>query len=138
MARGINKVILVGRLGRDPEVRYTPTGTAVANISVATNEVWKDKQTGENQESTEWHRVVFFARLAEIVGQYLKKGANVYIEGKLKTTKYQDKNGVDKYTTQIIANELQMLDTKADASSMHVDEQKKEENAQLQDDDIPF
>lgn len=118
MARGVNKVILIGRLGRDPEVRYTPSGTAVANVSVATNEVWKDKQTGENQERTEWHRVVFFARLAEIVSQYLKKGANVYVEGRLQTKKWQDKDGQDRYTTEIIANELQMLDSKAGASSM--------------------
>ena len=109
MARGINKVILVGNLGNDPDVRYMPNGEAVANVSVATTESWKDKQTGEKQERTEWHRVVMFRRLGEIAGEYLKKGSQVYIEGKLQTRKWQDKNGNDRYTTEIIANEMQML-----------------------------
>ncbi len=110
MARGINKVILVGHLGRDPEVRYMPSGGAVANVSVATTEQWKDKQSGENQERTEWHNVVFYNRLAEIVGEYLKKGAQVYVEGSLRTRKWQDKStGADRYTTEIIASEMQML-----------------------------
>lgn len=112
MARGVNKVILVGNLGQDPEVRYSPNGGAIANISVATSESWKDKNTGEQVEKTEWHRVVFFRRLAEIAGEYLKKGSKVYIEGKLQTRKWQDKNGQDRYTTEIVANEMQMLDSR--------------------------
>ena len=112
MARGVNKVILVGNLGADPEVRYMPNGGAVANITVATTESWKDKQSGENQEKTEWHRVVFFARLAEIVGEYLKKGSQIYVEGRLQTRKWQDKGGQDRYTTEIVANEMQMLGSK--------------------------
>ncbi len=109
MARGVNKVILVGNLGADPEVKYMPNGNAVANVTLATSESWKDKQSGENKEKTEWHRVVFFRRLAEIAGEYLKKGSQIYIEGKLQTRKWQDKNGNDRYTTEIIANEMQML-----------------------------
>ena len=109
MARGINKVILVGHLGSDPEVKYMPSGGAVANISLATTDSWKDKNTGEKQDRTEWHRVVFFNRLAEIAGEYLRKGAQVYIEGRLQTRKWQDKNGQDRYTTEIIAAEMQML-----------------------------
>jgi single-strand DNA-binding protein len=108
MARGINKVILVGNLGNDPEVRYTQSGSAVTSISVATSESWKDKD-GNPQERTEWHRVTFFGRLAEIAGEYLKKGRQVYIEGKLRTEKYTDKSGVEKYSTTILADELQML-----------------------------
>lgn len=108
MARGINKVILVGNMGNDPEVRYTPAGAAVTTISLATTESWKDKE-GNKQEKTEWHRVVFFSRLAEIAGEYLKKGSQVYIEGKLRTNKWQDKSGQDRYTTEILANEMQML-----------------------------
>ncbi|RRQ22504.1 single-stranded DNA-binding protein [Thiohalobacter thiocyanaticus] len=109
MARGINKVILVGNLGKDPEVRYMPSGGAVANVTLATSDQWKDKQTGEQRERTEWHNVVFYQRLAEIVGEYLKKGSQVYVEGSLRTRKWQDKNGNDRYTTEIIANEMQML-----------------------------
>ena len=108
MSRGINKVILVGNLGNDPEVRYSQSGSAITTISVATTENWKDKN-GEQQERTEWHRVKFFGRLAEIAGEYLKKGRQVYIEGSLRTEKYTDKNGVEKYATDIIANEMQML-----------------------------
>ncbi len=108
MARGINKVILVGNLGNDPEVRYSQSGSAITTISVATSESWKDKN-GEQQERTEWHRVKFFGRLAEIAGEYLKKGRQVYIEGSLRTEKYTDKSGVEKYATDIIANEMQML-----------------------------
>ncbi|SHI05451.1 single-stranded DNA-binding protein [Ferrimonas marina] len=111
MAGGINKVILVGNLGQDPEVRYMPNGNAVANITVATSESWKDQQ-GQRQERTEWHRVVLFRRLGEIAGEYLKKGSKVYIEGKLQTRKWQDQNGQDKYTTEIVANEMQMLDSR--------------------------
>ena len=109
MARGVNKVILVGNLGKDPEVRYMPNGNAVANITVATSESWKDKQTGEPQERTEWHRVVLFRRLGEIAGEYLKKGSQVYIEGKLQTRKWQDNQGNDRYTTEIVADNMQML-----------------------------
>lgn len=109
MTRGINKVILVGNLGNDPETKYTAGGTAVTTISVATSESWKDKQTGEQQERTEWNRVKFFGRLAEIAGEYLKKGRQVYVEGSLRTDKYTDKNGVERYTTDIIASEMQML-----------------------------
>lgn len=109
MARGVNKVILVGNLGADPETRYTANGGAIATIKVATSESWKDKQTGENQERTEWHRVKFFGRLAEIAGEYLRKGRQVYIEGSLRTDKYTDKEGVERYTTDIIASEMQML-----------------------------
>lgn len=109
MARGVNKVILVGNLGKDPEVRYMPNGGAVANVTVATSEQWKDKQTGEQKERTEWHNVVFYQRLAEIVGEYLKKGSQIYVEGSLRTRKWQDKSGNDRYTTEIIASEMQML-----------------------------
>jgi single-strand DNA-binding protein len=109
MARGVNKVILVGNLGKDPEVRYMPNGNAVANITLATSESWKDKTSGEQQEKTEWHRVVMFRRLGEIAGEYLKKGSQVYIEGKLQTRKWQDNTGNDRYTTEIVANEMQML-----------------------------
>ena len=109
MARGINKVILVGNLGRDPEVRYTASGAAVTNVTLATSDSWKDKQSGEQQERTEWHRVVFFGRLAEIAGEYLKKGRQVYVEGSLRTNKWQDQSGQDRYTTEIIASEMQML-----------------------------
>ncbi len=109
MARGINKVILVGNLGADPEVRYMPSGSAVTNARIATTDSWKDKQTGEQQERTEWHQVVFFNRLAEIAGEYLKKGSQVYVEGRLQTRKWQDKSGNDRYTTEIVANEMQML-----------------------------
>lgn len=114
MARGINKVILIGNLGTDPEVRYMPQGGAVANLTVATSESWTDKATNEKKEQTEWHRVVIYQRLAEIAGEYLRKGSKVYIEGKLKTRKWQDKDGVERYTTEIIANELQMLDGRSD------------------------
>jgi single-strand DNA-binding protein len=109
MARGINKVILIGNLGGDPEVKYTAGGSAVTNVTIATSENWKDKTTGENQERTEWHRVVFFGKLAEIAGEYLKKGSQVYVEGRLQTRKWQDKEGQDRYTTEIVANEMQML-----------------------------
>lgn len=117
MARGVNKVILIGNLGQDPEVKYMPNGNAVANITVATSESWKDKNTGEQVDRTEWHRVTFYQRLAEIVGEYLKKGSKVYIEGKLQTRKWQDKSGQDRWTTEIIANEMQMLDSRGGGSS---------------------
>ena len=109
MARGINKVIVVGNLGGDPETRYMPSGSAVTNMTVATNDSWKDKQTGEQKERTEWHKVAMFGRLAEIAAEYLRKGSQVYIEGKLRTRKWQGQDGQDRYTTEIIADEMQML-----------------------------
>lgn len=112
MARGVNKVILIGNLGQDPEVRFTPSGTAVANLNLATTDTWMDKQSGQRQERTEWHRVVLFNKLAEIAQQYLKKGGKVYIEGRLQTRKWQDQNGQDKYSTEVVANDMQMLDSR--------------------------
>src|SRR5215472_7708857 len=109
MARGINKVILIGNLGADPETRAMPSGTTVANLRVATSESWRDKQTGEQQERTEWHRVALFGRLAEVAGEYLRKGSQVYIEGSLRTRKWQDKQGNERYSTEIVGNDLQML-----------------------------
>ena len=117
MSRGINKVIVLGNLGQDPEVRYTTSGAAVTNISVATSEQWKDKNSGEDVIKTEWHRIVFFGRLAEIAGEYLKKGSQVYIEGKLQTRKWQDQQNQDRYTTEIVANEMQMLGAKSGGQS---------------------
>jgi single-strand DNA-binding protein len=156
MARGVNKVILIGNLGRDPEVRYSPNGSAVANVTLATSESWKDKNSGEKQEKTEWHRVVFFGRLAEIAGEYLKKGSQVYVEGRLQTRKWQDKDGHDRYTTEIVANEMQMLGSRGGAGvpsdNLNQDQPsaaestgpagaKKTSNAAVAgdfDDDIPF
>lgn len=115
MARGVNKVILIGHLGRDPEVRYSPNGQAIANVNLATSETWKDKNTGEKQERTEWHRIVFFGRLAEIAGEYLKKGMQIYVGGRLQTRKWQDKDGNDRYTTEIVAADMQMLGSRAGA-----------------------
>ncbi len=117
MARGVNKVILIGNLGNDPDIRYTASGAAVANISLATAESWKDKNTGEQQERTEWHRIVFFGRLAEIVGEYLRKGSQIYVEGRLQTRKWEDKEGKDRYTTEIVANEMQMLGSRSGGSA---------------------
>ncbi|RUO78593.1 single-stranded DNA-binding protein [Pseudidiomarina taiwanensis] len=111
-SRGINKVILIGNLGQDPEIRYTQNNTAIANLSIATSETWKDKQTGEPREQTEWHRCVAYRRLAEIAGEYLKKGSKVYVEGRLQTRKWQDQSGQDRYTTEIVINEMQMLDSR--------------------------
>ncbi|QLH42356.1 MAG: single-stranded DNA-binding protein [Coxiellaceae bacterium] len=151
MARGINKVILIGNLGNDPEVRYTPNGSAVANITLATSETWRDKQSGELQDRTEWHRVVFFNRLAEIVGEYLRKGSKIYVEGSLRTRKWQDKNGVDRYTTEIIANEMHILDSRnAGANTQQAAAGNAQNNSNANntvpemadvkefDDDIPF
>ncbi|MCW8926789.1 MAG: single-stranded DNA-binding protein [Xanthomonadales bacterium] len=153
MARGVNKVILVGNLGRDPEVKYTASGAAVVNITVATSESWNDKQTNERVEKTEWHRVVAFQRLAEIMGEYLRKGSQVYIEGKLQTRKWQDQNGQDRYTTEIVANEMQMLGSRGDAPARQQGDQggfRSNQQAQkapdpadsgggsFDDDDIPF
>ena len=143
MARGVNKVILVGNLGADPEVKYMPNGNAVANVTLATSESWKDKQSGEQKDKTEWHRVVFFRRLAEIAGEYLKKGSQIYIEGKLQTRKWQDKNGNDRYTTEIIANEMQMLGGRGGGSadfgaSSSAAAPAAAATADEFDDDIPF
>lgn len=118
MARGINKVILVGNLGQDPETRAMPSGKAVTNIRVATSESWRDKNTGEQKEQTEWHTVVFFDRLAEIAAEYLRKGSQVYIEGKLRTRKWQDKSGNDRYSTEVVANEMQMLGGRGQGGGM--------------------
>ena len=117
MARGVNKVMLIGNLGADPEVRYTAGGAAVANVTLATAESWRDKESGEQQERTEWHKIVFFSRLAEIVGEYLKKGSQVYVEGRLQTRKWQDRDGNDRYTTEIVANEMQMLGSRGGGGS---------------------
>lgn len=117
MSRGINKVILIGNLGADPEVRHMPSGTVVANLRIATSEGWKDKQSGEIQERTEWHRVVMYNRLGEIANEYLRKGSKVYIEGSIRTNKWQDQNGNDRYTTEIIANSMQMLDSRREGNS---------------------
>ena len=142
MARGINKVILIGNLGNDPDQKSLPSGNAVTNITVATSESWKDKETGQPQERTEWHRVVFFNRLAEIAGQYLQKGSKVYIEGSLRTRKWQDQSGADRYTTEIVASEMQMLDSKGQQQAPQ--QQQQQQSAQQQQapagnhDDIPF
>jgi len=147
MARGINKVILVGNLGADPEVKYMPSGSAVANVSVATSESWKDRETGEPRERTEWHRVVFFDRLAEVVGEYLRKGSQVYVEGRLQTRKWQDRDGNDRYTTEIRADNMQMLGGRGGAAMSGGERaaparQSAPAPAQpaeaFEDDDIPF
>lgn len=142
-SKGVNKVILVGNLGKDPETRFMPSGGAVTNIVVATSESWKDKNSGQAQERTEWHRVVFFNRLAEIAGEYLKKGSKIYMEGSLRTRKWE-KNGQDMYTTEIVGSEMQMLDTKGlpkpDNEQSHEPSQvtQVENNFDNFDDDIPF
>ena len=141
MARGVNKVILVGNLGKDPEVRYAPNGSAVANATLATSESWKDKTSGEKQEKTEWHKLVFFGRLGEIAGQYLKKGSQVYVEGKLQTRKWQNKEGVDQYSTEIVVSEMQMLggkgEVKREAEAVSTPESGGGGGGDF-DDDIPF
>lgn len=153
MARGINKAIIVGNVGQDPEVRYMPSGSAVAELSVATTEQWKDKNSGEKQERTEWHRITFFGRLAEIVGEYIRKGSQIYVEGSIRTEKWQDKQGNDRYTTKIIANEMQMLGGRTGGSAgFNQDAPQQQQRAPQQqasaaapagasadfDDDIPF
>ncbi len=152
MARGINKVILIGNLGKDPEVRYMQgSGGQVTTVTLATSEGWKDRQTGEQKERTEWHRVVFFNKLAEIAGQYLKKGSKVYIEGSLRTRKWQGQDGQDRYTTEIVANEMQMLDSRGGGQGgggameqdpgyepAYAGSQPSEPSADGFDDDIPF
>ncbi|HHF5013821.1 TPA: single-stranded DNA-binding protein [Haemophilus influenzae] len=138
---GINKVIIVGHLGNDPEMRSMPNGEAVVNISVATSEAWTDKNTGERREVTEWHRIVFYRKLAEICGQYLKKGAQVYIEGRLRTRKWQDQNGQDRYTTEIQGNVMQMLGTRpqsADGANNPQPMPQQDASANVFDDSIPF
>lgn len=145
MSRGVNKVILVGNLGQKPEMRYTATQSAVANLSIATTESWKDKESGEMRDKTEWHRVVYFGKLAEIVEKYLDKGSSVYIEGKLQTRKWQDKNGADRWTTEIVGSELTMLGSKSSSSNSPMPSDQSEppfpedDSGQgLTDDDIPF
>ncbi|EDJ90776.1 single-stranded DNA-binding protein [Haemophilus influenzae] len=138
---GINKVIIVGHLGNDPEMRSMPNGEAVVNISVATSEAWTDKNTGERREVTEWHRIVFYRKLAEICGQYLKKGAQVYIEGRLRTRKWQDQNGQDRYTTEIQGDVMQMLGTRpqsADGANNPQPMPQQDASANVFDDSIPF
>lgn len=150
MARGVNKVIILGNIGQEPEVKYMPNGGAVTNVSIATSETWKDKATGQPQERTEWHRVVFFNQLGEIAGKYLKKGSKVYIEGSLRTRKWQAQDGTDRYTTEIVASEMQMLDGK-DGSNQQPSQQPMQQPQVPQhsapqqpagfdsfDDDIPF
>lgn len=149
-SRGVNKAILIGHLGRDPEIRYSASGSAIANISLATSDSWKDRQSGEMQERTEWHRVVFFGKLAEIAGEYLKKGSQVYVEGRLQTRKWQDQQGQDRYTTEIVANEMTMLGgrggTQAPAPTDEFDQTTAAESTSTGaseasgdfDDDIPF
>lgn len=122
MARGINKVILVGNVGVEPEVRYMPNGNAVATLSIATSETWKDKATGDKQERTEWHRVVCFNRLGEIAGEYVRKGSKLYVEGSLRTRKWQDQQGQDRYTTEIVASDIQMLDSKNTGGTSYEDQ----------------
>ena len=147
----VNRVTIIGNLGKDPETRYAPSGDAVTNITVATTETWKDKATGEKREATEWHRVVFFGKLAEIAGQYLKKGSQVYLEGKLKTRKWQDKDGAERYTTEINADEMKMLGSKGDGQQSEPQRQQQAPQRpqapqkpasgggfDSMDDDIPF
>ena len=126
----VNKVILIGNLGRDPELKSLPSGQPVANFSIATSEKWKDKSTGETKEQTEWHNIIMFGKLAEIAGQYLKKGSSIFVEGRLQTRKWQDKNGQDRYTTEIIANEMKMLGGRGDQSSSQPAQQSRSQSNQ--------
>ena len=137
---GVNKVILVGRLGKDPEVRYTPNGVAIANFSIATSEEWKDKDTGEKQERTEWHRIVAWRRLGEICGEYLHKGSQIYIEGRLQTRDWEDRDGNKRYTTEIVAQNMQMLGKPSREGRAESQEERypAEEPISIPDDDIPF
>jgi len=153
MARGVNKAIILGNVGQEPEVRYMPSGSAVTEVSVATTEQWKDKSSGEKQERTEWHRITFFGRLAEIVGEYIRKGSKIYVEGLIRTEKWQDKQGNDRYTTKIVATELQMLDSRdssnnnqqggyqnhsSSAQNRPAPQQQEAPQATDFDDDLPF
>ena len=139
---GINKVIIIGNLGNDPEIKYAASGDAIANITVATSETWNDKNSGEKKEKTEWHRVVAYRRLAEIIGEYLAKGSKVYIDGKLQTRKWQDKDGNDRWTTEIVAGQMQMLDSKKqdkpDSGGFRKQEEQAPRQNEFDDDDIPF
>ena len=119
MARGVNKAILIGNLGQDPEVRYTPSGSAVCNVSLATTESWKDRESGERREKTEWHRLVFFGRLAEITAEYMRKGSQTYVEGRLQTRKWQDQSGVDRYTTEVVVSEMHILGSRSDNTARY-------------------
>lgn len=147
MARGVNKVTLIGNLGNDPELRSTQSGSAVANITLATSESWRDKETQETKERVEWHRIIFFGRLAEVVNEYLRKGSQVYVEGRIQTRKWQDKDGNDRYTTEIVANEMQMLGSRATNSESPANQQSASTSQPASqsaivnepfDDDIPF
>lgn len=145
MGRGVNKVIIVGNLGSDPDTRYMPSGSAVTNLSIATSESWKDKQSGEQKERTEWHKIAMFGRLAEIAAEYLRKGSQVYIEGKLRTRKWQDKDGKDRWTTEIVADEMQMLGARSGAGAPAMNESQGSSapppaaaSADEFEDDIPF
>lgn len=131
---GVNKVILIGNVGKEPEIKQMQSGNSVANVTLATSEKWKDKNSGEQKEKTEWHRVVFFRRLAEIVGQYVAKGSKIYVEGKLQTRKWQDQNGQDRYTTEIVADQMQMLSGKVESAYR----EKPKEPDPFEDDPIPF
>lgn len=154
MARGVNKVMLIGNIGADPDLRYMPSGNAATTLSLATSESWKDKQTGERQERTEWHRVVCFNRLGEIAGEYVKKGSKLYVEGSIRTRKWKDQQGVERYTTEIVASDIQMLDSKGSVSSDFAEMDQSagraqpasqakpkaapQESFEALDDDIPF
>ena len=147
MARGVNKVTLIGNLGNDPELRSTQSGSAVANITLATSESWRDKETQETKERVEWHRIIFFGRLAEVVNEYLRKGSQVYVEGRIQTRKWQDKDGNDRYTTEIVANEMQMLGSRGTNSESPTNQQSASTGQPASqsaianepfDDDIPF
>jgi len=147
MARGVNKVTLIGNLGNDPELRSTQSGSAVANITLATSESWRDKETQETKERVEWHRIIFFGRLAEVVNEYLRKGSQVYVEGRIQTRKWQDKDGNDRYTTEIVANEMQMLGSRGTNSESPANQQSASTSQPASqsaivnepfDDDIPF
>ena len=150
MARGVNKVILIGNLGRDPEYRSSPSGVGVANVTIATSEAWRDRGSGELQERTEWHRVVFFGKLADVAQQYLHKGSKIYVEGRLQTRKWQDQSGQDRYTTEIVANDMQMLDSRGGGDVAYEPRQRQDSQparaadsgsgsgSEWVDDDIPF
>lgn len=135
----LNKAMIIGNLGRDPEVRYSPNGDAICNVAVATSSSWKDKGTGEQRQEVEWHRIVFYKRLAEIAGEYLKKGSKVYIEGRIKTRKWKDKDtGADRYSTEIVADQMQMLDSRGEGQQQRQKESQRQSSVSDIEDDIPF
>jgi single-strand DNA-binding protein len=136
--RGVNKVILIGNLGQNPDIRQSNLGINIANITLATSETWTDKQSGQKQEKTEWHKVIFFNKLAEIVGKYLRKGSKIYVEGKLQTRKYTDKNNIDRYITEIIASEIHMLDSKQGKDQNNIQNESMGNTCDFKDDNIPF